>query len=79
MGPTNDELPRHAAQKQFPVQDDCLQLGGALLTRLGLDFHGFHLFCGAQNLSATAISGAYGLTASPTAFLGHAAPLEVLV
>jgi diaminopimelate decarboxylase len=24
-------------------------------------------------------SGAYGLTASPTAFLGHPAPLEVLV
>ncbi|HEX7987018.1 MAG TPA: pyridoxal-dependent decarboxylase, exosortase A system-associated [Duganella sp.] len=29
-----DDLPRHAAQKQFPVQDDCLQLGGVLLTRL---------------------------------------------
>ena len=24
-------------------------------------------------------SGAYGLTASPTAFLGHPAPVEVLV
>jgi diaminopimelate decarboxylase len=24
-------------------------------------------------------SGAYGLSASPTAFLGHPAPLEVLV
>lgn len=34
MGPTTDDLPRHAAQKQFPVQDDCLQLGGVLLTRL---------------------------------------------
>ena len=34
MGPTNDDLPRHAVQKQFPVQDDCLQLGGVLLTRL---------------------------------------------
>lgn len=29
MEPTTDDLPRHAAQKQFPVQDDCLQLGGA--------------------------------------------------
>lgn len=34
MGPMTDDLPRHAAQKQFPVQDDCLQLGGVLLTRL---------------------------------------------
>jgi diaminopimelate decarboxylase len=30
----SDDLPRHAALKQFPVQDDCLQLGGVLLTRL---------------------------------------------
>ena len=34
MTPSTDDLPRHAAQKQFPVQDDCLQLGGVLLTRL---------------------------------------------
>jgi diaminopimelate decarboxylase len=34
MKPSTDDLPRHAAQKQFPVQDDCLQLGGVLLTRL---------------------------------------------
>ena len=31
---STDDLPRHAALKQFPVQDDCLQLGGVLLTRL---------------------------------------------
>jgi diaminopimelate decarboxylase len=34
MTSTTDDLPRHAALKQFPVQDDCLQLGGVLLTRL---------------------------------------------
>lgn len=34
MKPSTDDLPRHAALKQFPVQDDCLQLGGVLLTRL---------------------------------------------
>lgn len=34
MKPSTDDLPRHAAQNQFPVQDDCLQLGGVLLTRL---------------------------------------------
>ncbi|HEX8406055.1 MAG TPA: pyridoxal-dependent decarboxylase, exosortase A system-associated [Duganella sp.] len=34
MKPPTNDLPRHAAQKQFPVQDDCLQLGGILLTRL---------------------------------------------
>lgn len=28
------QQPRHAAQHQFPVQDDCLQLGGVTLTRL---------------------------------------------
>ena len=28
------EAPRHAPSRQFPVQDDCLQLGGVLLTRL---------------------------------------------
>ncbi len=27
MNPSTDDLPRHAALKQFPVQDDCLQLG----------------------------------------------------
>jgi diaminopimelate decarboxylase len=26
--------PRHAVQNQFPLQDDCLQLGGVVLTRL---------------------------------------------
>jgi diaminopimelate decarboxylase len=31
------------------------------------------------DLIAVLQSGAYGLTASPTAFLGHPAPLEVLV
>ncbi|SEN80489.1 diaminopimelate decarboxylase [Duganella sp. CF517] len=34
MTPSTDDLPRHAALKQFPVLDDCLQLGGVLLTRL---------------------------------------------
>lgn len=28
------ERPRHAPPRQFPVMDDCLQLGGVLLTRL---------------------------------------------
>jgi diaminopimelate decarboxylase len=31
------------------------------------------------DLVAVMQSGAYGLTASPTAFLGHEPPLEVLV
>ncbi|MET0266188.1 MAG: pyridoxal-dependent decarboxylase, exosortase A system-associated [Duganella sp.] len=29
-----DQLPRHASQQQFPVQDDCLQIGGISLPRL---------------------------------------------
>ena len=32
------------------------------LEQLGLDFHGFHLFCGAQNLSASAICEAQRLS-----------------
>jgi diaminopimelate decarboxylase len=34
MKTPTDEVPRHAAHNQFPVQDDCLLLGGVLLTRL---------------------------------------------
>jgi diaminopimelate decarboxylase len=34
MTTNNQEAPRHTAQKQFPVQDDCLLLGGVSLTRL---------------------------------------------
>jgi hypothetical protein len=39
MKPTTDDLPRHAALKQFPVQDDCLQLGGPTASPTGLPGH----------------------------------------
>jgi diaminopimelate decarboxylase len=50
------------------------------LEQLGLDFHGFHLFCGAQNLSAAAICEAQRLSVQLAIRLAeHAhAPMRML-
>ncbi|NGZ87111.1 pyridoxal-dependent decarboxylase, exosortase A system-associated [Duganella aceris] len=47
------------------------------LGRLGLDFHGFHLFCGAQNLSATAIGEAQRLCVDLALRLAEHAPSPI--
>jgi len=47
--------------RQFGVDAERVPAMLARLGRLGLDFHGFHLFCGAQNLSAAAICEAQRL------------------
>lgn len=44
------------------------------LAQLGLDFHGFHLFCGAQNLSAEAICEAQRLSVRLALRLAEHAP-----
>ncbi len=47
--------------KQFGVDAERVPRMLRQLGELGLDFHGFHLFCGAQNLSASAIQQAQRL------------------
>ena len=47
------------------------------LGRLGLEFHGFHLFCGAQNLSAAAICEAQRLCVQLGLELAEFAPSPV--
>jgi diaminopimelate decarboxylase len=49
------------------------------MARLGLDFHGFHLFCGAQNLSAAAICEAQRACVLLGLELGEHAPAPVRV
>ena len=40
---------------------------------------GYATFDGSGDLVIVFQAGAYGLTASPTAFLGHPSPVEILV
>lgn len=49
------------------------------MARLGLEFHGFHLFCGAQNLSAAAICEAQRACVLLGLELGEHAPAPVRV
>ncbi|MET0323522.1 MAG: pyridoxal-dependent decarboxylase, exosortase A system-associated [Duganella sp.] len=63
--------------RQFGVDAD--KVPGMLrrMGRLGLDFHGFHLFCGAQNLSAAAICEAQRACVQLGLALGEHAPSPV--
>lgn len=66
--------------RQFGVDAERVPAMLRRMAALGLDFHGFHLFCGAQNLSATAIGEAQRLCVQLALRLaGHApAPMRVL-
>ena len=65
--------PTHAPMTQFPVV-------GPLCTPLDVLGRGVPLPAVEEgDLVGVFQSGAYGLTASPTAFLSHPAPAEVLV
>jgi diaminopimelate decarboxylase len=59
---------------QFGVDAERVPAMLGKLARLGLDFHGFHLFCGAQNLSAPAISEAQRLCVELALRLADHAP-----
>jgi diaminopimelate decarboxylase len=63
-----------------PAEEE-MSVVGCLCTPLDLLADGIPLPAGAEidDLVAIFQQGAYGLTASPTAFLGHPAPAEVLV
>jgi diaminopimelate decarboxylase len=71
---------KHAGMKmaggahQFGVDADRVPAMLDALGRLGLDFHGFHLFCGAQNLSAQAIREAQRLCVELALRLAEHAP-----
>ncbi|MHA4871531.1 pyridoxal-dependent decarboxylase, exosortase A system-associated [Duganella sp. PWIR1] len=66
--------------RQFGVDAERVPSMLRRMAALGLDFHGFHLFCGAQNLSATAIGEAQRMCVQLALRLaGHApAPMRVL-
>jgi diaminopimelate decarboxylase len=59
---------------QFGVDAERVPAMLGKLGRLGLDFHGFHLFCGAQNLSAPAITEAQRLCVDLSLRLAEHAP-----
>lgn len=59
---------------QFGVDADRVPVMLRKMAVLGLDFHGFHLFCGAQNLSATAICEAQRLCVQLGLQLAECAP-----
>ena len=60
--------------RQFGVDAERVPAMLDKLGRLGLDFHGFHLFCGAQNLSAAAICEAQRLCVELALRLAARAP-----
>lgn len=76
-------------RKNYPViignkvhgtQREIVSVVGPLCTPLDLLADQFEMAQATENdLVVVLQSGAYGLTASPTAFLGHPAPLEILV
>jgi len=75
---------RHSGMKmsggarQFGVDAERVPAMLAKLARLGLDLHGFHLFCGAQNLSAEAICEAQRLCVDLGLRLAGERPLRML-
>jgi len=63
--------------RQFGVDAERVPAMLRRMARLGLEFHGFHLFCGAQNLSAAAISEAQRACVLLGLELGEYAPAPV--
>ncbi|TCK22297.1 pyridoxal-dependent decarboxylase, exosortase A system-associated [Pseudonocardia endophytica] len=78
-----------AIRRNYPIavadrieepRDETVDVVGCLCTPLDLLGKGVELpHAGPGDLVCVFQAGAYGLTASPTAFLGHPAPVEVLV
>jgi diaminopimelate decarboxylase len=72
--------PIAVANRYSDGTDETVDVVGCLCTPLDLLGHNVALpHAGVGDLIAVFQAGAYGLTASPTAFLGHPAPAEVLV
>jgi diaminopimelate decarboxylase len=65
--------------RQFGVDAERVPAMLRRMARLGLDFQGFHLFCGAQNLSAAAICEAQRACVLLGLELGEHAPAPVRV